>query len=916
MSGSEVALKDCYFYLLYKRKGDTTTQIPILLEKTYDSTTDTISASFEPTSYFTEKEGGLDIQVIACSTSQDFVTEDVDIDDVALWSTANAQISIAKSQLKNSQTIVAEDVFTQGIAKMSAYLDSAEEEADDAEQFATDAEDARDKAEAWAESDTAVELGKYSAKHHAEDSASKASLSRQYAEGKKLDGTDVTSGEAGYHNNAKFYAGQADDSADLAEDWATKTNGTVGDTDEHSAKYNALLAKAWASEFDDEDPSDTDPVEDDNYSAKKYAYDANVSEAEATEQALKSEGYAVGKQSGSDVGSSSPYYHNNAKYYNTQAGTAKSDAEDSRDEAKDWANKAHGTVVKDSEYSAKHYATEASSSADDAKDWAEKDTAVETGKYSAKYHATEAEASASLSRQYAEGKKLDGTDVTSGEAGYQDNAKYYAEQAASEVADIISGSTIVKKSYEDEDGNNIKSTYATKTELADLKVTVDSNTTRIENLENEAIMSFEKIQLYVRAGILNNYMSIGDEIEVEKETGLTVSTTGSLTVTVDEPTWVSHVEHLHHGVYEFVYDGTGWVEKEFGPNVNMTYLGISITGTPVDGDTISITVSTNTLVFQLVDIDHMTPKNTNLTHTATFQLKNIYRNMQFMSAEAIIYASSAMPAGTYHFNLYKNTYVYYLNSALQNKDVQFTTTVDIPAGGQLVLTTGSFNDSTSVDALKLTSYGSNGSTTALESGIICSEGTSGTDLGRANDASNNTKVNSTDRCVYGSNNWEYCGLRQWLNTDLASGWSVAKGPFSRPYSGASVQGWMYGIEKDFLDVLQEVETPCVQNWFDGGAKKVTYDKFFIPSNSQVYFTASGQEGDNWDYYKIFSDIPSPGTGADSNRIKKLNGTATYWWTRTPDPSYSIVESICSPTGTRDYTNAYNSLGVAPACVIA
>lgn len=39
--------------------------------------------------------------------------------------------------------------------------------------------------------------------------AAYASLARQYAEGKKIDGTDVVSGEPGYHNNAKYWAEQA-----------------------------------------------------------------------------------------------------------------------------------------------------------------------------------------------------------------------------------------------------------------------------------------------------------------------------------------------------------------------------------------------------------------------------------------------------------------------------------------------------------------------------------------------------------------------------------------------------------------------------------------------------------------------------------------------------------------------------------
>ena len=84
-----------------------------------------------------------------------------------------------------------------------------------------------------------------------------------YAVGKQ-NGADVGDDSEYYHNNAKYYKQEAEDSADAADD------------------------------FKDE----------------------------ANTASLKAEGMAVGKQNGVDVDSSSPYYHNNAKYYAEQAGQA------------------------------------------------------------------------------------------------------------------------------------------------------------------------------------------------------------------------------------------------------------------------------------------------------------------------------------------------------------------------------------------------------------------------------------------------------------------------------------------------------------------------------------------------------------------------------------------------------------------
>lgn len=445
-----------------------------------------------------------------------------------------------------------------------------------------------------------------------------------------------------------------------------------------------------------------------------------------------------------------------------------------------------------------------------------------------------------------------------------------------------------------------------------------------EALGGQTKLSFKRLQQIIRAGRIDEYLAIGDEIEVEKETGLSISvhTTGSLSATITEATWNQHVEHLHHGVYEFTYDGYEWNNNELGIGLDLAFYGINVSGTAAEGDVIAVTVATATLVFQYVAKDKDVPRNPNLTHSATFQMKNCYRSFQFDAPEALICAPFQLVAGTtYQVYLYQNSSgTYYLNANLQNKYLNFTPSVSVPAGGQLVVTTGDMRNSTSISALKLSSYANKGDTTALESNIACVEGSSGdgsTSIGSANTTADKAKVNHTDRTLYGSNNWQQSALRLWLNSDkAANAWWSPQGPFDRRPSGYDVAGFMYGIEKDFLDVLQEVQTPAVQNWFDGGQKVTTYDKFFVPSNSQVWFTASDTEGKPWDFYTMFSDLSAAGTGADSNRIKRLNGNATYWWLRTPYGSFASYEYRVNPSGSRDGRDADSSHGVAPACVIA
>lgn len=110
--------------------------------------------------------------------------------------------------------------------------------------------------------------------------------------------------------------------------------------------------------------------------AAGFASAAEGSASSANNNALKSEGYAVGKQNGEAVGDSSPYYHNNAEYYADQAGSSASGASGYASSASTNALKAEG---------------------------------------------------------YAVGEQ-NGTAVASGSPYYQNNAEYYAGQAAASAA--------------------------------------------------------------------------------------------------------------------------------------------------------------------------------------------------------------------------------------------------------------------------------------------------------------------------------------------------------------------------------------------------------------------------------------------------------------------------------------------------
>lgn len=178
----------------------------------------------------------------------------------------------------------------------------------------------------------------------------------------------------------------------------------------------------------------------------------------------------------------------------------------------------------------------------------------------------------------------------------------------------------------------------------------------------------------------------------------------------------------------------------------------------------------------------------------------------------------------------------------------------------------------------------------------------------------------TNRQSYGSNNWSESGIRQWLNSAGNPGtWWEAKTDYDvQPSYATSTAGFMKGLDADFLATVGEVSKITAKNTVtDGGGSDTTTEKFFLLSQTEIYggLNNSISEGVVYPYYSDNSALTAAGTGADANRIKYRNGTAQYWWLRSPYPSTSHYVRTVITTGDVNYSNAYNSRGVAPACCI-
>lgn len=184
------------------------------------------------------------------------------------------------------------------------------------------------------------------------------------------------------------------------------------------------------------------PVTSDNpayeNNAKYYSDEAAASASGVAQLKEDSEAYAVGTRDGVPVTSGDATYHNNAKYYaNAASGSAStavaSDiaAAQSKEDAEAWAvGERDSTPVTSGDVTyhnnAKYYAGEAADSATAA---SSSETNAGLSESTAAQNKEDAEAWANGTRN--------GVPVTSGDAAYHNNAKYWAGEVSGAVNDMV-----------------------------------------------------------------------------------------------------------------------------------------------------------------------------------------------------------------------------------------------------------------------------------------------------------------------------------------------------------------------------------------------------------------------------------------------------------------------------------------------
>ena len=127
------------------------------------------------------------------------------------------------------------------------------------------------------------------------------------------------------------------------------------------------------------------------------------------------------------------------------------------------------------------------------------------------------------------------------------------------------------------------------------------------------------------------------------------------------------------------------------------------------------------------------------------------------------------------------------------------------------------------------------------------------------------------------------------------------------------------FDSNIKDAIKQVKIPYRKGGGSGGTDQSgatgQLTKSFLLSGYEVGFTLSTSPYLPKDGAKLLYFEAGIGTSAKNKRIAKLNGSANYWWLRSPDTSGTSSVWRVTTSGVCNRSSASNSHGIRPAIIL-
>ena len=153
--------------------------------------------------------------------------------------------------------------------------------------------------------------------------------------------------------------------------------------------------------------------------------------------------------------------------------------------------------------------------------------------------------------------------------------------------------------------------------------------------------------------------------------------------------------------------------------------------------------------------------------------------------------------------------------------------------------------------------------------------------------------------------------RQWHSSD------------SNSYKASTIHSYLNGtflnlFDADIREVIKQVKIPYVNGTGNSAVASGSSGlscKIFLLSGREVGFSTSENQYFPNDGAKLSYFESGTGSSALNKRIAKLNGSATYWWLRSPVTSLTSNAWRVNSSGSYSLSNCTRSYGIRPALVL-
>ena len=127
------------------------------------------------------------------------------------------------------------------------------------------------------------------------------------------------------------------------------------------------------------------------------------------------------------------------------------------------------------------------------------------------------------------------------------------------------------------------------------------------------------------------------------------------------------------------------------------------------------------------------------------------------------------------------------------------------------------------------------------------------------------------------------------------------------------------FESNIRDAIKQVKIPYRKNGGSGGTDQSGANglsaKIFLLSGYEVGWTTSDYSYFPVDGAKLSYFESGTGTSANNKRIANLNGSAAYWWLRSPNAGNTISVWRVNSNGNCSHDGASYSYGIRPALIL-